>query len=56
MDVVVRQWLKVMPVVVGLAIGVAGYYEWYWNELLSHSPGVNRLSYTLSPDHVGGGA
>ncbi len=27
---------------------VAGYYEWYKNELLSQSPGVNLLSYTFN--------
>ncbi len=27
---------------------VAGYYEWYKNELLTQSPGVNLLSYTFN--------
>lgn len=31
-----------------LTIGVAGYYEWYKNELLTQSPGVNLLSYTFN--------
>jgi iron complex outermembrane receptor protein len=31
-----------------VTIGVAGYYEWYRNELLSQSPGVNLLSYTFN--------
>lgn len=31
-----------------LTLGVAGYYEWYKNELLTQSPGVNLLSYTFN--------
>ena len=31
-----------------LSASVAGYYEWYRNELLSQSPGVNLLSYTFN--------
>jgi len=31
-----------------LTASVAGYYEWYRNELVSQSPGVNLLSYTFN--------
>jgi len=31
-----------------LTASLAGYYEWYRNELLSQSPGVNLLSYTFN--------
>ena len=31
-----------------LTAGVAAYYEWYRNELLSQSPGINLLSYTFN--------
>lgn len=31
-----------------VTIGVAAYYEWYRNELLNQSPGVNLLTYTFN--------
>ena len=31
-----------------VTLGLAGYYEWYRNELLSQSPGVNLLAYTFN--------
>ncbi|MGE3957220.1 MAG: TonB-dependent receptor [Vicinamibacterales bacterium] len=31
-----------------LTVGLATYYEWYRNELLTQSPGVNLLSYTFN--------
>lgn len=31
-----------------LSASIAGYYEWYRNELLTQSPGVNLLSYTFN--------
>ena len=31
-----------------LTVGVAGYYEWFRNELLTQSPGVNLLAYTFN--------
>jgi len=31
-----------------VSLEAAGYYEWYRNELLSQSPGVNLLSYTFN--------